>query len=302
MKTIIFTIILTVFALANFAQIHKYDYNIFYTDNHSILYPQPNLSATYSFDYFGIVNPDTTGYVTVTGGSIPFIGGMGGLKASTCSPGTYAIYTISGTATQIYASTGGTNYSEFLTIRQATISYSNITLCQNDSAHHPILSVNTTPLDGGMTATQTRFFSGAGLSIDSITGVITPSTSTLGAYTVSRQLRYKPSGWLYFTPVDTITCTVAIINCSSVNITEQTTNNSLEIYPNPFNSLTTIAFAEEQMNSTIKLTDIVGKEIKTINFTGKQLTIERGEMKEGIYFVQITDQQKNIINKKLIIK
>ena len=47
--------------------------------------------------------------------------------------------------------------------------------------------------------------------------------------------------------------------------------------------------------------DVIGKEIKTINFSGKQLIIEKGQMNPGIYFIQITDENKNTTTKKLII-
>ena len=35
--------------------------------------------------------------------------------------------------------------------------------------------------------------------------------------------------------------------------------------------------------------DVVGKEIKTISFTGKLCVIEKGTMQSGIYFVQEID-------------
>ena len=88
---------------------------------------------------------------------------------------------------------------------------------------------------------------------------------------------------------------------TSVGITEMK-NENFTIAPNPFTSQTTITFNAEQKNTTIKLTDILGKEIKTINFTGRQLVIERGELKEGIYFVQTTDEQKHISNTKIVIQ
>ena len=77
---------------------------------------------------------------------------------------------------------------------------------------------------------------------------------------------------------------------------------TISISPNPFTSATTITFSEAQKNTTIKITDLLGKEIKTINFTGEQLTIEKAEMKAGIYFVQTTDEQKRIYNRKIIIQ
>ncbi len=87
-----------------------------------------------------------------------------------------------------------------------------------------------------------------------------------------------------------------------LNIAKNILNEDLTIFPNPFTSLTTITFSDEQKNTTIKITDLLGKEIKTINFTGRQLLIEKGEMKAGIYFVQTTDEKKNVTNKKIIIQ
>lgn len=75
----------------------------------------------------------------------------------------------------------------------------------------------------------------------------------------------------------------------------------IDIYPNPFNSITTITFSEEQRNTSIKITDMLGQAIKTISFTGKQMTIEKEQMRAGIYFVQIADDKKNIVSKKIII-
>lgn len=86
-----------------------------------------------------------------------------------------------------------------------------------------------------------------------------------------------------------------------VNILENSTSNSISIYPNPFTSQTTIAFSVEQNNITIKIIDILGKEIKTMNFTGKQLVLDKGEMTEGIYFVQTIDGMNTITNQRRIV-
>lgn len=77
---------------------------------------------------------------------------------------------------------------------------------------------------------------------------------------------------------------------------------TIEIYPNPFTSQTTIAFYEEQKNITIKIFDLLGKQIKKIDFTGNKLIFEKEEMQKGIYIVQITDENKNLINKKIVIQ
>jgi hypothetical protein len=90
---------------------------------------------------------------------------------------------------------------------------------------------------------------------------------------------------------------------SSVGITGiENVNQSVVIFPNPSNSIITFDFSKEQTNTTIKITNILGQEIKTITFTGKQLTINKGNMKADIYFVQFIDEMGNIVNKKIIIQ
>ncbi len=80
------------------------------------------------------------------------------------------------------------------------------------------------------------------------------------------------------------------------------TNNGISVFPNPFSSQTTLSFSQEQKNSTIKILDVVGKEIKTQTFSGKELIIEKGEMQAGVYFVEITDEKKNVTNKKVVVE
>ena len=48
--------------------------------------------------------------------------------------------------------------------------------------------------------------------------------------------------------------------------------------------------------------DVLGKEIKTVLFSGKSLILEKGEMQSGVYFVQITDANKNVVNKKVVVE
>ncbi len=79
-------------------------------------------------------------------------------------------------------------------------------------------------------------------------------------------------------------------------------SKSFTIAPNPFESQTNITFDEQQKKTTIKIIDVLGQEVKKISFTGKELSIERGEMKQGIYLLQIMDEQNNIVTKKIIVE
>ncbi len=110
---------------------------------------------------------------------------------------------------------------------------------------------------------------------------------------------------------------------TTVGIEKEKTNNEITISPNPFTSQTTITFNDASTGSTgsptaathtIKITDVLGKEIKTINFTGTQCVIEKGEMERGIYFVQVnsgsagstgsltTGSPTNVVNRKIVVQ
>ncbi|MCC7029574.1 MAG: T9SS type A sorting domain-containing protein, partial [Chitinophagaceae bacterium] len=69
-----------------------------------------------------------------------------------------------------------------------------------------------------------------------------------------------------------------------------------------FSSQTNLHFSDEQKNVTIKITDLSGKIIKTINFSGSLFSIDRADLKAGIYFVQITDEKMNFTNRKIVVQ
>jgi hypothetical protein len=79
-------------------------------------------------------------------------------------------------------------------------------------------------------------------------------------------------------------------------------DNAVEIYPNPFTSQTTISLTREEKNATIKITDVLGKEVKNIAFSGKRIVIERGELQTGIYSLQVISEKGIIGNEKIVIQ
>lgn len=85
-------------------------------------------------------------------------------------------------------------------------------------------------------------------------------------------------------------------------VTKNYSDSEVRISPNPFSSETTVYFSEAQKNSTIRIIDILGKEIQSVRFSGTTYIIERREMKNGIYFIQIVNEQMQVINKKIIIE
>jgi len=81
----------------------------------------------------------------------------------------------------------------------------------------------------------------------------------------------------------------------STGITPIELNNS-SIYPNPFSNKLVIIVNK---SSSIKITDISGKEIYSTKIDAGKSTIDGGSFDSGIYFIAITDEQTSI-TKKLI--
>jgi hypothetical protein len=73
------------------------------------------------------------------------------------------------------------------------------------------------------------------------------------------------------------------------------------VFPNPFISGTTIDLNYNCENGTLKITDILGKEIRTIDFIGKQVSLQREGLGAGIYFIQLSTGNKIVSTRKIII-
>ncbi|MBI5220015.1 MAG: T9SS type A sorting domain-containing protein [Bacteroidia bacterium] len=76
----------------------------------------------------------------------------------------------------------------------------------------------------------------------------------------------------------------------------------LKIYPNPFDKSTTVNFENKKQNKyTITISDLTGKVTRLYkNITTDKLEIEKRDLKNGIYFIDITGDK--IIRGKLIIE
>lgn len=112
---------------------------------------------------------------------------------------------------------------------------------------------------------------------------------------VYRDVKYKSYGF-------SVRCAKDIELSANLLVNDFIANNKILIAPNPFTSQTTISFNKEQKNSTIKIMDVLGKEIRSINVIGKELIMEKGEMQAGIYFLQLIDENKNVVNKKIAVQ
>lgn len=91
------------------------------------------------------------------------------------------------------------------------------------------------------------------------------------------------------------------INSCMVSVNSAIKTDNVKVYPNPISTFAIIEIVESQINSVFELYDILGKCIMAKSLTKQQTSIDRGDLKSGIYFYRIINNKQNIGNGKLII-
>jgi len=82
------------------------------------------------------------------------------------------------------------------------------------------------------------------------------------------------------------------------SIPELSAPQSLTISPNPTSSSFTITSSSKI--ETIYITDVLGSKILKQVQNDQSVTINISQLPSGIYFIQVTDENKNSINRKII--
>lgn len=88
----------------------------------------------------------------------------------------------------------------------------------------------------------------------------------------------------------------------SVGMSEiSTTENNIKIYPNPFSASFTVEL-EKVENSEFVIFDMLGQIIKNVKINSTKFNIDREEMKSGMYFYQLKNNESVTNNGKLLIE
>ena len=87
---------------------------------------------------------------------------------------------------------------------------------------------------------------------------------------------------------------------TTVGINEANSESQINISPNPFTDQTIITFNKEQKNTSIKVMNVLGECIQQLTTNNKQLILDMSSLAKGIYFVRIEDENRNVVNKKII--
>jgi hypothetical protein len=88
-----------------------------------------------------------------------------------------------------------------------------------------------------------------------------------------------------------------------VNLEEISIRNKIIVYPNPFNSFTTIEFNIAVNNGELSFYNILGEKVKTIsNISGQTITLNKDGLNNGLYFLKLIEETKVIAKSKIMIE
>ena len=84
------------------------------------------------------------------------------------------------------------------------------------------------------------------------------------------------------------------------SVEEYGAGKAFTISPNPFSSQAQITFSKEQNNTAIKISNTLGQELQSYNFSGKLLTLERRDLSNGIYILSISNSKEKFAAKLIV--
>lgn len=88
----------------------------------------------------------------------------------------------------------------------------------------------------------------------------------------------------------------------STGISKADKMEGMTIAPNPFSTQSTITINSEIPHTAIELTDETGKVVRSFHTTENVIILEKGNLKKGVYQVQIWNTNKIFETKKIIIQ
>jgi uncharacterized repeat protein (TIGR01451 family) len=113
----------------------------------------------------------------------------------------------------------------------------------------------------------------------------------------------KNTAYIYFdfnAPIITNTTINEYVETNSISEKE---SSIVRVFPNPFSTITTIAFKNSLTDADIKLYNVYGQEVRSItDFSGDKLKIERENLANGIYYLKVGNDNRTSETVRLILK
>jgi PKD repeat protein len=230
-----------------------------------------------------------------------------GIPGSGSNP--FVLTSATNTLTYIHALTNNAVYYYYLKITQADgdlIYTSPIWYNRNDAiTQYPPVS-NFTTANSNPTCAHT--FSLTDNSTNSPTSWkwYMPGATPSISYLQNPVITYTSSGIKNITLIASnasgsgtpITQTLTINTCTGI---EKLTNEQISIYPNPASDFVTISIDNAIESITIKMIDILGKEIFSKSSQKSTIQINLNTIVDGVYSLKITDSKGNDFTKLIVV-
>jgi hypothetical protein len=96
---------------------------------------------------------------------------------------------------------------------------------------------------------------------------------------------------------------INVISPAQIGIQEIKNNLHFSLFPNPFSSSATLMLSAPVLNAKLSIYDMIGKEVKRIeNLNGKEIIIQKENLKTGMYFFKIEDNKGFVGNGKFVVE
>ncbi len=138
--------------------------------------------------------------------------------------------------------------------------------------------------------------------------IVTPTVGTTASdpfYSVSPNASYRVDALGFScsatrTPFN-VTHSNVEISSLATNVSLYDFNNDINIYPNPSTGIFTV-LCEKYKVQNIKVMNIIDETVYQTIVNSQQTIIDLSNQSKGIYFVQIIDENKNIVNRKIVVE
>jgi hypothetical protein len=99
-------------------------------------------------------------------------------------------------------------------------------------------------------------------------------------------------------------CFNACTSCALAGVTEQHNEISgIKMYPNPTVHSSVMEFKNKDVNYNVAIMDLTGRVLKTYYSTsGESITVNKDDLRSGLYFVNVIDSKNARASSKLIIE
>jgi PKD repeat protein len=151
--------------------------------------------------------------------------------------------------------------------------------CAGDTVAFAVLHIN-----GSLSGTETILWYKNDTLLSAMTNEDTLLISSSGTYEC--RVVNSNSNCPYDTTYYAIT-----YNCNTVGIVENQSVLSWNLFPNPASETITVQFAQNQIDETIRLYNVIGKLIRSVRTSSASTEIEVADLPGGLYLIQLKDQK-----------